>query len=164
MSHRPQHNERHSLKLSLEEAYQGIDVPVKGLPIPELKWKNWYVNPEKDVTSIIHYEKIGFIDIESNDPGELCLYIITVPVTFDANIGISKEYKVKVDVLSIDTQGLVSKKTATITSDKREYAPFLFAHDSFADAKQEIERFASLWFTDHRKVVKLINNSIMFRN
>lgn len=164
MSHRPQQNERHSLRLLLEEEQQGIDVPFMELALSELKWKNWYVNPEKDLTSVIHYEKIGFIDIASGDPGELCLYIIAVPVTFGINRDIIKEYKIKIDVLSIDIQGSVVKKPGIITSDTKEYDSFSFTHDTFAEAKQEVERFALMWLTDHRKVVKLINNSIVFSN
>ena len=159
MSHRPQQNERHSLRLSLEEEQQKIDVPVMELALPELKWKNWYVNPEKDLTSVIHYEKIGFIDIESGDPGEIGLYIIAVPVTFDM-----KNYKIQIDILSIDIQGSVIKKPAIITSETREYDPFSFTYDTFAVAKKEVERFALLWLTDHRKVVKLINSSVVFSN
>ena len=159
MSHRPQQNERHSLRLSLEEEQQKIDVPVMELTLPALKWKNWYVNPEKDLTSVIHYEKIGFIDIASGDPGEIGLYIIAVPVTFDI-----KEYKIQIDVLSIDMQGSVVKKPAIITSETREYDPFSFTYDTFSTAKKEVERFALLWLIDHQKVVKLINSSIVFSN
>lgn len=155
MSHAVQPNERHSLGLSLQEAHQGIENPIKGLPLPELKWKNWYVNAEKDPFAVIYHEYISFVDLVSRDPGELRVYVISKPVVVPVDLESPKEYTIKIDVFRIDVDGNVKTKEAIITRDSREYAPFVFTHDTFEAAKKEAERFALLWLTDHRKVIKL---------
>lgn len=158
--------EAHSLGLSIEEAHQGLDKPIKGLPLPALRWEDWHVDVQTDPLTVIRTERIEYVDIVSRNPGILRLEIAQQP---DGPLDSDKEpsvwrYRIKASVLTINEDGetFISTfgsfgfiKAAIITSDEREYKPFKFTWSSFAEAKNEAERFARQWLTDHRKVIRL---------
>lgn len=149
--------EAHSVGLSIEEAHQGLDKPIKGLPLPALRWEDWYVDVQTDPLTVIKTERIEYVDIKSGDPGILRLEIAQHP---DGGLDSDKhppfwQYRIKVRVLRITEDGHSFVKAAIITSDEREYKPFKFTWSSFVGAKNEAERFASQWMTDHRKVIRL---------
>jgi hypothetical protein len=149
--------EAHSVGLSIEEAHQGLDKPIKGLPLPALRWEDWHVDVQTDPLTVIKTERIEYVDIISRNPGILRLEIAQQP---DGPLDSDKEpsvwrYRIKASVLTITEDGETFTKAAIITSGEREYKPFKFTWSSFAEARNEAERFARQWLTDHRKVIRL---------
>lgn len=149
--------EAHSLRLSLEEAHQGLDKPIKGLSLRPLKWSDWHVDVLIDPHAVIRTERVEYVDIGTGDPGILRLEVAQQPDGgLDSDgVPVLWRYRVKASVITITADSETRTKAAIITSDAREYKPFKFVWDSFAEAKAEAERFARQWLTDHRKVIKL---------
>lgn len=152
----------HSVGLSIEEAHQGLDKPIKGLPLPALRWEDWHVDVQTDPLTVIKTDltntsRIEYVDIVSRNPGILRLEIAQQhdgPLDSDKEPSVWR-YRIKVSVLTITEDGEVFVKAAIITSGEREYKPFKFTWSSFDEAKDEAERFARQWLTDHRKVIRL---------